>query len=62
MRKQISPAVAVILVIVAIVLIGALGMKVMQSNHEAKVIVQPADPNNSLYKPDPKLNVDSSGT
>lgn len=63
MRKKINPVVAVILVIASIVVLGLVGMKVMESStHEKKVIVLPADPNDSRYKPDPKLNLNNSGT
>jgi len=61
MRQKINPVVAVIVVIVSIVVLGLVGMKVMDNaTREKKVIVLPADPNQT--KPDPKLNVDSSGT
>jgi hypothetical protein len=64
MRKQINPMVAVIVVIASILVLGLVGMKVMDSmHHEAKVIVQPADPNDPRFKTaDPNLKVDNSGT
>lgn len=61
MRKKISPVVAIVLVLVALVGVGLFGMMVMKNaSHEDKIIVQPGDPKQT--KPDPKVGVDSSGT
>jgi len=61
MRQKISPAVAVILILVTIAVLGLVGMKVMDSStKEQKVIVQPADPKQT--KPAEKLNLEGSGT
>jgi len=61
MRRKINPVVAVIVVIASIVVLGLVGMKVMDNaTREKKVIVLPADPNQT--KPAEKLHVDSSGT
>jgi len=62
MRKNLSPAAIVGIVIVALIGIGLLGWKLMSaSTSEPQAVVKAADPNDPKFRPDPKLSATGGG-